>query len=204
MNRSERIKYLNEEEIRRLRQSAEDRAIVDLRKGRRTGIVEWMVLDLACLGLRASEIRNLQVGDVHIANRSFLAVRTLKRRLAVVDQLPLEGGLRDHLKEYLLWKQSAGESMNPESPLLVSNKGTGFSLRGIEHLAKRMMAAAGLDPRFSLHSLRHTTAVHLLRKTNNLRLVQKVLRHSSSSVTEQYADVMEDDLRQSLDGLYGE
>ena len=200
---SEKIKFLSEDEVRRLRQHAEQRSIVDLAKGRRTGVVEWMIIDLASLGLRASEIRNLTVGDVQLQGKAFLAVQTLKRRSKVLDQIPLEGGIKAHLKEYLRWKSLAGESVGADAPLTISNKGAAFTLRGIEHLVKRMMAGSGLDSSYSAHSLRHTTAVHLLRKTKNLRLVQKVLRHASSQTTEKYADVMEDDIRESLDGLFG-
>jgi integrase/recombinase XerD len=203
MTQSERIKYLTEPEILKLRQIAESRAIVDLAHGRRTGVIEWLVIDIASsLGLRATELRSLRVGDVHLTNRSYLDVLTLKRRQRVLDQLPVEGQLRGHLKAYLQWKASAGESLDASSSLLISNKGHGFSLRGIEYLAKRLMASTGLDPRFSIHSLRHTTAVHLLRKTKNLRLVQKVLRHASIATTEQYGQVLESDMREGLAGLF--
>jgi len=203
MSGSEKIKFLSVDEVRRLREFAEQRAIVDLAKGRRTGVVEWMALDLACLGLRASEIRFLNNGSVSLRGKATLAVRTLKRRTSVEDQLPLEGSIKKHLSDFLAWKRAAGESMDANAPLLMSNKGRGFSLRGIEHLMKRLIVGAGLDERFSCHSLRHTTAVHLLRKTKNLRLTQKVLRHASIATTTVYADVMEDDIREGLNGLYG-
>lgn len=202
MTPSEKIKFLSEDEVWRLREHTERRSIVDLAKGRRTGVVEWMIVDLACLGLRASEIRALRMGDVQLQGKASLSVQTLKRRHAVVDHLPLEGGIKSHLRDYLRWKGQAGESVEAAAPLLISNKAVSFSLRGIEHLMKRLMQGAGLDSRYSIHSLRHTTAVHLLRRTKNLRLVQKVLRHASITTTEKYADVMEDEIRQSLDGLF--
>lgn len=202
MTPSEKIKFLSEDEVKRLRGYTEQRAILDLAKGRRSGVIEWMILDIACLGLRASEIGSLRVGDVQLNGKATLAVRTLKRRESVVDQLPLEGSVKIHLKEFLRWKVQTGESMEADAPLLVSNKGGQFTLRGIEYLMKRLMAGSGLDPRYSIHSLRHTTAVFLLRKTKNMRLVQKVLRHASITTTEGYADVLEDDIRQSLNGLF--
>lgn len=113
MTQSERIKYLTESEILKLRQIAESRAIVDLAHGRRTGVIEWLVIDIASsLGLRATELRFLRVGDVHLTNRSYLDVLTLKRRQRVLDQLPVEGQLREHLKAYLQWKASVGESLD--------------------------------------------------------------------------------------------
>ena len=202
MNGSEKIKFLTEDEVKRLREFTEQHAIVDLAKGRRTGVVGWMALDIAFLGLRASEIRQLLVGEVRLRGKATLTVRTLKRRTPVEDQLPLEGSLKKHLSDFLAWKRNAGESMETDAPLLVSNKRRAFSLRGIEHLMKRLILGAGLDERFSCHSLRHTTAVHLLRKTKNLRLTQKVLRHASIATTTIYADVMQDEIRDGLAGLY--
>lgn len=202
MSSSEKIKFLNEEEVGKLRRFAEERSIVDLAKGRRMGIVEWMLLDLALLGLRASEVRLLNVEDVILGGKGFLRVKTLKRRKPVIDELPLEGSIKGHLRTYLAWKKDAGESMEPSSPLLVSNKGARFTLRGVEHLVKRLVIGAGLDTRFSVHSLRHTAAVHLLRKTKNLRLTQKVLRHARIDTTTQYADVLDDEIRAGLHSLY--
>lgn len=199
---SEKIKFLSEEEMRRLRSHAEDQSIVALAKGHRTGVVAWAVIDIAGLGLRASEIRYLRVGDVCLRGKASLKVRTLKRRKPTLDSLPLDDGLRKHLKEFLAWKETAGESMEADAPLLISNKGVPYSLRGIEHLFKRVARGAGLDPSHSIHSARHGVAVALLRKTKNLRLTQKVLRHASIATTTVYADVMADEIREGLAGLY--
>jgi site-specific recombinase XerC len=49
-----------------------------------------------------------------------------------------------------------------------------------------------------------TIAVHLLKKTNNLRQVQKQLGHSTPAVTaNMYADVSFSDMQSGLTGLYG-
>ena len=46
-------------------------------------------------------------------------------------------------------------------------------------------------------------AVHLLRKTGNLRMVQKQLGHRNPSTTaNMYADVTFEDTRKGVDGLY--
>ena len=55
----------------------------------------------------------------------------------------------------------------------------------------------------SIHSARHTVAVHLLRKTSNLRMVQKQLGHASPATTANlYADVRFEDMQEGLSGLY--
>ncbi|WP_267356330.1 MULTISPECIES: tyrosine-type recombinase/integrase, partial [unclassified Methylobacterium] len=44
----------------------------------------------------------------------------------------------------------------------------------------------------------HTCATRTLRATKNLKLVQKLLNHSSLSVTEKYAHADLDDLRNAM------
>ena len=46
-------------------------------------------------------------------------------------------------------------------------------------------------------------AIHLLRKTGNLRMVQKQLGHCNPPTTANiYADVTFEDMRDGVDGLY--
>ncbi|HZY12824.1 MAG TPA: tyrosine-type recombinase/integrase, partial [Beijerinckiaceae bacterium] len=49
--------------------------------------------------------------------------------------------------------------------------------------------------------LRHPTATRLLRQEGNLRIVQKLLRHSEIATTARYAHVLDEDLRVALDRM---
>lgn len=51
---------------------------------------------------------------------------------------------------------------------------------------------------FRIHDLRHTGATRALRATGNLKLVQKLLNHSSLRVTEKYAHASLEDLRDAM------
>ncbi len=56
----------------------------------------------------------------------------------------------------------------------------------------------------SIHCARHTLAVYLLKKTSNLRLVQKQLGHASPVTTaNMYADVSFEDMQEGVTGVYG-
>lgn len=61
-------------------------------------------------------------------------------------------------------------------------------------------SAAGIAD-FRLHDTRHTAATRLLRKTGNLRLVQKLLGHEDIATTTRYAHVTDEDLRNGLDAV---
>ena len=61
------VKYFNAQQIKLLRRTARDQAEIDEKKGKVTGIREWMVIDLlTSTGLRVSEAANLRCGDLKI------------------------------------------------------------------------------------------------------------------------------------------
>jgi integrase len=63
---------------------------------------------------------------------------------------------------------------------------------------KRKWAKAGVDAR--IHDLRHTTGMRTLRTTGNLKLVQKLLRHTDIKTTATfYADALLEDIRVGLE-----
>jgi integrase len=63
---------------------------------------------------------------------------------------------------------------------------------------KRKWAKAGVVAR--LHDLRHTTGMRTLRATGNLKLVQKLLRHSDIKTTATfYTDALVEDIRDGLE-----
>lgn len=52
---------------------------------------------------------------------------------------------------------------------------------------------------FRLHDNRHDTATKLLRQTRNLKLVQRVLGHTSLATTSKYAHVLDDEVAAALE-----
>ena len=78
-----------------------------------------------------------------------------------------------------------------------------LSRQGLQQIWKQAVKRAGLPQELSIHSARHSLAVHLLRKTSNLRQVQKQLGHSSLATTaNMYADISFEDMQAGLDGVY--
>ena len=68
-----------------------------------------------------------------------------------------------------------------------------------------MAARAGLRSDLSIHGCRHTLAVKALKKTGNLRFVQKLLGHASPTTTaNMYADISFADMQEGLNGRYEE
>ena len=63
---------------------------------------------------------------------------------------------------------------------------------------RKALADAGIEG-FRFHDCRHTFATRLLRKTQNIKLVSKLLGHSNIETTTKYAHVLMDDMRDALD-----
>lgn len=190
----DRVKYLNADEVRQLRTVTEAKAIVDLRKGRMTGPLAWMVVDLALsTGLRVSELTAIQLKDIDL-KRGFVKVQRRKRKKKTVDSLAISPALIKHLKEYI-GDRTAGK-------LFVGERGN-LTRVGLQQIWKAAVKRAGLPKELSIHSARHTMAVHLLKKTGNLRHVQKQLGHASPATTaNMYADISFEDMQNGVTDLY--
>ena len=77
----------------------------------------------------------------------------------------------------------------------------GFKSHYVTHKFKEYVRKAGINERFSVHSLRHTFASHLVMNGVDLYTVQKLLGHSSIRVTEKYAHLSPDFLASGVTKL---
>ncbi len=199
----DRTKYMDAREAKQLRTVTEAGAITDLKAGRLTGVLRWALVDVALqTGLRVSEIAKLTIGDVDL-KRGALKVWRHKRKQPAQETLAIAPELVSHLKDYLAWKDTVEGARMPQDALYSGKRGP-LTSSGLQRIWKRAIEAAGLPEELSIHSARHTVAVHLLKKTSNLRLVQKQLGHSSPATTANlYADVSFEDMQDGMAGLYG-
>ncbi len=190
-------KVMDADEIKALRDSLERRALADIKHGRATGVVRWAVVDVALTaGLRVAEIAALKVQDVHLTGRQpNLTVRHGKGDRKRV--IPLSGplsGLREHLKELLEWKGIVGQPTDANEPLFATTlrgRWKHYTPDALQNSFKIALEHAGISmEKYSIHCARHTAATFLYKRTKNLRLVQKILGHSSPSVTAHYAAIV--------------
>ena len=148
-------------------------------------------------------LARLTVGDIDL-RRKALRVWRHKRRDQKQETLAINAMLAKHLKEFIAWKKLIGEPVDDAAPLFSGKRGA-LTASGLQQLWKRAIEDASLPKELSIHSARHTVAVHLLRKTANLRLVQKQLGHASPTVTaNMYADVSFEDMQAGLEDLYSD
>ena len=198
----DRVKYMDVHEVTQLRKSTEGRALLDLRAGRKTWVTYWAIVDLVLnTGQRVSELARLKVGDIDL-RRGTLRTWRHKREKCVQETIALGKGIRRHLRKFLKWKKSVRQSVDPEAPLFVGKRGP-LMKQAIQQIWKRVVDIAGLPEDLSIKSARHTLAVQILGKTGNLRMVQRLLGHTSLITTaEMYANVTFEETQKGLDKLY--
>ncbi len=192
----DRSKYLTTLEVTKLRRAVKDRALADLAEGRSTWVKNWMLIDLGLqTGLRVAELAVVKVEDIDLKGGT-LTVQAgkgaFRDRRKLNATVPLgDSGLKRHIRDYI-----AALDLKPGDSFF------GVGLSALQKAFKRCVRVARLDPRYSIHCLRHTLGTVHYAKNRNLRATQKLLRHASISTTTIYADVMEEEMRESVKGLY--
>jgi len=147
-------------------------------------------------GLRTIEVVRADVGDITFkANRRILRVWG-KGRDTKDDFVVLTDKTYLPIKNYLATRKG----VKANEPLFTSgshrNTGERLTTRTISGLCKEGLKAIGLDGReFTAHSLRHTTAVTILKNGGQLTDAQEVLRHSSPTTTQIYTESIKEELR---------
>ncbi|MCK4244694.1 MAG: site-specific tyrosine recombinase XerD [Candidatus Omnitrophica bacterium] len=129
-------------------------------------------------GLRASEIINLKVSDLHL-KQDYVRVMGKGRKERIV---PIGSRAKIVLSLYLkYWRGRFTRKDRPTNIFFLSRLGKGLSRQSLWKIVKRH----GVKP----HTLRHSFATHLLEGGANLRAVQELLGHSSISTTQIYTHI---------------
>lgn len=172
----------------RAEQSPRDYAIINL---------------LVRTGLRTVEVIRANVGDIVFKGSQRVLMVQGKGRDAKDNFVILTEAAFMPIFEYLKTRQDA----TPEAPLFTSesnnNEGGRLTTRAVSAIAKRGLKNVGLDNRvFTAHSLRHTTAVNILRAGGTLEQVQHTLRHANPATTQIYTATLREEQRLQHGGEY--
>lgn len=181
---------LNEDEQKRLLEQPNSRYIT----GQRNHLLLKIFLDT---GLRLSEATSLRWKDLDLMSGQLKVVqgKGAKDRVLWLSQKNL-----NLIKD---WKQrqseKAGKSL--EYVFTAMSKGTlGNKLdnRYVQDMIKRYAKKAGIEKNVSPHTCRHTFATDMLRKTKNIRMVQRALGHNQLNTTMLYTYISDSELEMQM------
>jgi integrase/recombinase XerC len=159
------------------------------------GLRDRAILEvLYSAGLRVSELTGLDVGDVDLGEGVAMVRGKGKReRLALLGPQSVQA-----VQAWLGARPALGRGRAAQAPALFVNKaGTRLTTRSVGRLLAKHLAQAGLDPRTTPHTLRHSFATHLLDAGADVRSVQELLGHKSLGTTQIYTHVTSERLRDS-------
>ncbi len=159
------------------------------------GLRDRAILEtLYSAGLRVSELTGLNVEDVELCDGvARVRGKGRKERLALLGP-PAVAAIQRWLPER---QNLAGPRAAHQPALFLNRNGTRLSSRSVGRLLEKYLALAGLDPRTSPHTLRHSFATHLLDAGADIRSVQELLGHRSLATTQVYTHVNTQRLRDS-------
>jgi integrase/recombinase XerD len=147
---------------------------------------------LYATGSRASETVGLKLEDLYLESAFCKCLgKGSKQRVVPLGQPAVEA-----LSAYLKELRPELVQANPQAPwVFVSRGGRALTREMLWVLVKKYVRRAGLNPRVSPHTLRHSFATHLLAGGADLRTVQELLGHANIRTTQHYTHVDRDRLR---------
>lgn len=137
-----------------------------------------IIMVLYSTGMRLAEICNLKIGDIDSKNMRIKVVqgKGAKDRFTLLS----EHVLLELRAYYLIYR--------PQVYLFNGYQaGKPMSLRNVQHLVQKAMIQMGLDSnRYSVHTIRHSFATHLVDNGTDLHTVKELLGHSNLQTTATY------------------
>ena len=142
-----------------------------------------ILLLLARLGLRASEVVALELGDLRWREGEMV----VRGKGLIRDRLPLLPDVGEALALYLKTDRPAGASRRVFLCRRAPYRGLGHPST-VSTIVMRALGRAGLAPATrGAHLLRHSLATAMVRRGASLAEIGQVLRHRSPNTTEIYA-----------------
>ena len=129
-------------------------------------------------GLRISDILKLDVGDVK--GRDFVEIKEKKTKKN--KRFPLNPELKVVLEDFV-------KDRDLDEPLFITQQHNRLDRNQAYRIISRAAKLLNIPDRIGTHSLRKTFGYHHYKQFNDIALLQKILNHSSPSITLRYIGI---------------
>ena len=137
-----------------------------------------IIMLLYSTGMRLGEIARLRITDIDSKNMRIKVVqgKGSKDRYTILSEQVLQ-----ELRAYYIIYKPKEYLFNGSRP------GRPISMRNIQHLVQKALAQIGLDSKnYTVHTIRHSFATHLVDNGTDLHTVKELLGHSNLQTTMRY------------------
>lgn len=175
------VEYLTEDEMQALLESINRKSLQGLRD-------YAILLMLYNTGARVQELCDLRMKDVRL-EKPYLV--TLTGKGSKTRQVPLWSGTVQALLDHL----ERGQTRGPDDYLFMGKRDERLSRFGIRYLIQAQVRRAGgscktlTGKRVGPHTLRHTTAMHLLQSGVDIVVIKAWLGHVDLNTTHGYVEI---------------
>jgi integrase/recombinase XerD len=176
-------KSLTEAEVNKLLNSVKIKNIYDIRN-------KVILYLLYSTGVRISELTSIKIKNIDLIERTII----IKEGKGGKDRIVLfDMKTKKIIERYLRIRESNTDY------LFINKFDKKLSERYIQKIIKDYAKIAEINKTVTPHVLRHSFATHLLKKGADIRVIQKLLGHSSLTTTQIYTDVNMETLKIAYD-----
>lgn len=145
-----------------------------------------IIITLYSSGIRREELLNLRPSDID-SNRMLIRIRNGKGNKT--RETLLAHNTLDILREYY-------RRYHPSVYLFEGYRpGGSYSASSVKKIVERAAQKAGVSKAVCIHSFRHAFATHLLEQGTNLKVIQRLLGHTSIRSTSVYLHLAKTDYK---------
>lgn len=147
-------------------------------------------------GLRVSDILALDISDVK--NKTYVEIR--ERKTKKYKRFPLNNKLKQLIREYLKEREQK-YSIGEGEPLFIGKKHHRLYRSQVYRFLNEACKKLGLKINVGTHTMRKTFGYHHYKQNNDIALLQKILNHSSPSITLRYIGIDQEMIDISYDNF---
>jgi len=147
-------------------------------------------------GLRISELQALNIKDViifddfsdNVNNECYVVtLRKGHKKEKNPSKVYFSDESKEYIRDYLNSREIRGEKFDDNSPLFTTLDGTRLSVREIQQMLKKYVAASIKRSDISVHKLRSSFAMEFYKHERNILVLQERMGHKSMAATNIYA-----------------